>query len=140
MDMNTIALIKGLSGNGGGGGSSLPTDPAQDGTYTLQNTVSSGTGTLSWASGGSSGGVLVVNTTWGDTTVTLDKTWQEIHDAGWGVVNDVDEQGSYGFITWSGVSGSIVNPTYGVTVAVLVDDPITFSAASASDYPVWSFE
>lgn len=63
MDMNTIALIKGLAGNGGGG-SSLPTNPAQDGTYALQNTVSSGTSTLSWASGGSSGGgALVVNVT-----------------------------------------------------------------------------
>lgn len=75
MDMNTIALIKGLAGNGGGG-SSLPTNPAQDGTYALQNTVSSGTSTLSWASG-SSGGVLVVTITNG----TLDKTWQEIYDA-----------------------------------------------------------
>ena len=80
MDMNTIALIKGLSGNGGGGGSSLPTDPAQDGTYTLQNTVSSGTGTLSWVSGGSSGGVLVVNITYDEGTgkYTCDKTAAEI--------------------------------------------------------------
>lgn len=41
------------------GGSDLPDDPAQDGTYNLQNTVSSGTGTLSWASGSSGGGVVV---------------------------------------------------------------------------------
>ena len=55
--------------------SDLPDDPAQDGTYNLQNTVSSGTSTLSWASGGSSGGgVLVVN----DTDGTLDKTAAEI--------------------------------------------------------------
>ena len=64
------------------GGSDLPDDPAQDGTYNLQNTVSSGTGTLSWASGGSSGGgVLVVH----DVNGTLDKTWQEIADAGFAV-------------------------------------------------------
>ena len=61
--MNTLAFIKALGGNGGGGGSSLPTDPAQDGTYNLQNTVSSGKGTLSWVSGSSSGGALVVNVT-----------------------------------------------------------------------------
>lgn len=81
MDMNTIALIKGLAGNGGGG-SSLPTTPAQDGTYNLQNTVSSGTGTLSWASGGSSGGgVLVVHMTWDGSTATADKTASEIYNA-----------------------------------------------------------
>lgn len=35
------------------------------------------TGALEWAEGGSGGGVLVVT----DTNGTLDKTWQEIHDA-----------------------------------------------------------
>lgn len=35
------------------------------------------TGALEWAEGGSGGGVLVVT----DTDGTLDKTWQEIHDA-----------------------------------------------------------
>ena len=60
------------------GGSDLPDDPAQDGTYNLQNTVSSGTGTLSWASGSSGGGVLVVNE---DENSTLDKTYAEIKSA-----------------------------------------------------------
>lgn len=32
--------------------------------------------------GGSGGGVLVVNGTIDGNTMTLDKTWQEIHDAG----------------------------------------------------------
>ena len=90
MDMNTIALIKGLAGNGGGG-SSLPTNPAQDGTYALQNTVSSGTSTLSWASGGSSGGgVLVVNSD--IQTMTLDKTYKEIADAGFAVLRLPDNE------------------------------------------------
>ena len=35
--------------------------------------------------GGSGGGVLVVNGTLTDDGVTLDKTWQEIHDGGFGV-------------------------------------------------------
>lgn len=72
------------------GGSDLPDDPAQDGTYNLQNTVSSGTSTLSWAGGSSGGGVLVVHETVtisGNTTIhTLDKTWQEIHDADFAVL------------------------------------------------------
>lgn len=66
------------------GGSDLPDDPAQDGTYNLQNTVSSGTGTLSWASGSSGGGVLVVHVD--DETGALDKTWQEIYDADFSVI------------------------------------------------------
>ena len=78
MDMNTIALIKGLAGNGGGG-SSLPTNPAQDGTYALQNTVSSGTSTLSWASGGSSGGGVMYVTVSRD--MALDKNLEEIQTA-----------------------------------------------------------
>lgn len=61
------------------GGSDLPDDPAQDGTYNLQNTVSSGTGTLSWASGSSGGGVLEISVD--SDTSALNKTWQEIHDA-----------------------------------------------------------
>lgn len=80
MDLVTLAVANALGGNGGGG-SSLPTDPAQDGTYNLQNTVSSGTGTLSWASGSSGGGVLVVHETISEGTHTLDKTWKEISDA-----------------------------------------------------------
>lgn len=47
----------------GGGGSDLPDTPAEDGTYALQNTVEGGESTLSWVSGGSSGGVLVVGVT-----------------------------------------------------------------------------
>ena len=63
------------------GGSDLPDDPAQDGTYNLQNTVSSGTGTLSWASGSSGGGVLVVKFTSGRDGWTCDKTYAEIVSA-----------------------------------------------------------
>lgn len=66
------------------GGPDLPDDPAQDGTYNLQNTVSSGTGTLSWASGSSGGGALKVGVTetesGNETTYTLDKTWKQISD------------------------------------------------------------
>lgn len=66
------------TGSGGGGGSGLPDTPGTDGTYSLQNTVESGTGTLSWAPGGSSGGALYVHSGVGDA---LDTTWQDIKDA-----------------------------------------------------------
>lgn len=62
-------------------GINLPDNPAQDGTYNLQNTVSSGTGTLSWASGGSSSGVLVVKFTSDRDGWTCDKTYAEIVSA-----------------------------------------------------------
>lgn len=62
------------------GGDALPDNPGSDGTYALQNTVSSGTGTLSWASGGSA---MVVNSSWDEAAemYVLDKTWKEIRDA-----------------------------------------------------------
>lgn len=63
------------------GGSDLPDDPAQDGTYNLQNTVSSGTGTLSWVSGGSGGGVLVVRIARNGDYLVCDKTASEIWTA-----------------------------------------------------------
>lgn len=67
------------TGGGGGGGSGLPDTPSTDGTYALQNTVESGTGTLSWASGGG-GGVLLVTLTYNenDGTSVCDKTAIEI--------------------------------------------------------------
>lgn len=65
----------------GGGGSDLPDTPAEDGTYALQNTVESGTGTLSWTSGGGGSSVLNVTQTVADNVATLNKTWQEIYDA-----------------------------------------------------------
>lgn len=43
-------------------GAELPDTPGTDGTYALQNTVESGEGTLSWASGGGSGGGALVVT------------------------------------------------------------------------------
>lgn len=141
MDMYTIALIKGLIGNGGGG-SSLPTDPAQDGTYNLQNTVSGGTSTLSWASGSSGGGVLVVNGTWDDegTTCTLDKTWQEIHDGGFGVVaSDVGDGIGYYYI--SSISSMPFSGQYVVSACSLSSEGVSqlnFSTNSASGYPVFS--
>lgn len=57
----------------------LPDSPTVNGTYNLQNSVSSGTSTLSWANGGSSGGVLVDSSSSG-STVTLSKTYKEIKD------------------------------------------------------------
>lgn len=128
----TIALIKALGGSGGG--SSLPTDPAQDGTYNLQNTVSSGTSTLSWASGSSGGGVLVVH----DVEGTLDKTWQEIHDCDFGVI----KTGTDGDITYMPIINVWRDDNeYGVgAYNTSGETPVTiyFIASSPSGYPAYS--
>ena len=50
-DGTTITSNNGVwSAVGGGGGASLPTDPAADGTYFLSNTISSGVSTKAWVS------------------------------------------------------------------------------------------
>ena len=59
-----------------GGGSGLPDTPGTDGTYALQNTVSGGTGTLSWGSGGSSGGGALMVTV--DANDYPENTYAEI--------------------------------------------------------------
>lgn len=138
-----IALIKALVGSGGGG-SSLPTDPAQDGTYNLQNTVSSGTSTLSWASGSSSGGVLVVTPhveedgKTGDYEI-LDKTWQEIHDADYFVVKR-NENGMLYYLA-PGIVANIEGMGYVVMVAKYDGEgttPYAYTAETANGYPVYS--
>lgn len=124
------------------GGSDLPDDPAQDGTYNLQNTVSSGTGTLSWASGGSSGGVYTANITWSEdfSSATLDKTWQEIYNA--------CTRGPV-FLLGSDSGGRLVYTVYNV---VLLDtgkytvfancgpDLLNFQTDTNTGYPIFSEE
>ena len=78
--------------------------------------------------GGGGGGVLVVNVNDG----ALDKTWQEIHDAGFAVtfgdgidsgymicVSIYAEEGEYGVSFW----------------AVGLSEPMSFVASSATGYP-----
>ena len=122
--------IDGFTG-GGGGGSSLPTDPASDGTYVLENTVSGGSGTLSWGSGGGGGsGILIVH----DTAGTLDKTYAEIKAALVAVIvtstNDLwypvqynEESGYMITVMGQGSGGSLT-----------VND---YVADTANDYPVY---
>lgn len=93
--------------------------------------------------GGSSGGVLVVNVTWGDTTATLDKTWQEIHDAGWGVVKNIDGNGYECGYIFSTTELELIGggAVYSVNVYSFgIADIIVFSTQSASGYPVYSFD
>lgn len=92
--------------------------------------------------GGSGGGVLVVNGTWNDleTELILDKTWQEIHDGGFGVVKmPTGDDIAYMPIinVYVGFGGS----SYGVVTIQEGDEyiqAVRFIASSASGYPVLS--
>ena len=118
------------------GGSDLPDDPAQDGTYNLQNTVSSGTGTLSWASGGSGGGVLVATIVYDNGTIKTDKTWQEIHDAPLAVIKDPDKYFSNGktLLFADYVSGNS-RDGYSVIAYSLTGDSYDLWSETADGYP-----
>lgn len=133
------------------GGSDLPTDPAQDGTYNLQNTVSSGTSTLSWASGGSSGGVLVVNVTYDEETLTYtaDKTAGEIINAmplvyviqQW--TGDHDEtMSNYAPLSLNGNAQAAYGYKEGTGYYFYYSDPdyneYTLVAATLNDYPTYT--
>ena len=86
--------------------------------------------------GGSGGGVLVVNGTWDEdwTTCTLDKTWQEINDGGFGVIKIVDGD-NIDYMPIVGVTHGI-----GLYFVGVFDGSnmvrLNFSATSASGYPI----
>lgn len=82
--------------------------------------------TLEDSGGGSSGGGVLVAT---DTEGTLDKTWQEIHDAAVAVVK-ADEQGLtyFGLVNSIGISGDVFGLTVGAN---------TYLTSSANGYPVY---
>lgn len=81
--------------------------------------------------GGSGGGVLVVHSI--DDYTTLDKTWQEIHDAALNcvvvLIDEVDQQISPLYLYEVNISGSEYQVAFGDTYYI---------ATSASGYPVYS--
>lgn len=91
----------------------------------------------------SGGGVLVVNATWNEagTELTLDKTWQELYDADYVVVRESNDVVFY--YTIQAVMKAPDDSSFDVLVSSvnLVDGTVsvyTFSASSASGYPVYS--
>ena len=124
--------------------SSLPEVTASDkGKYLKAN---ESTGDPEWASGGSSGGgVLVVDVTWNDegTIATLDKTWNEINSAGFNVALESDS----GFDNYYMCSSIYTNPGDGTKQIDYIGNggggalmTMTFTAATASDYPTYNAE
>lgn len=110
-----------------GGGASLPeiTD-ADDGKVLTANS-----GVWVAANPSSGGGVLVVT----ETDGTLDKTWQEIHDAGFSVLNYGVGIYTTSFIISNGsVYRVVFCHAYSDKGTVYVDERV-YTASSASGYP-----
>ena len=126
-----------------GGGSSLPsTETASAGdVLSLDDNKDP-----QWAPpSGSGGGVLVVNMIWNDggTIATLDKTWNEINSAGFNVALESDG----GFDNYYTCSSIYTNPMDGTKQIDYIGNAgggaltaMTFTAATASDYPTYNAE
>ena len=85
--------------------------------------------------GGSSGGVLVVRGTTTDGVTTLDKTWQEIVDAGFSVLSTYNSERDVTLIeSFGGYMVNRENPDIPVYFVFYGND-LTFGAPSANDYP-----
>lgn len=81
--------------------------------------------------GSTGGGVLVVH----DINGTLDKTWQEIHDADFAVIYFSPVTGFTAMVIISGVAESGYS-IYGVAYNGTTPVERLYSASSASGYPV----
>lgn len=82
------------------------------------------------------GGVLVVNAITEGQTTTLDKTWQEIHDAPIAVIPDILDNDIYKTVCIVSETG-VDDGNYWLTAIDLKDiaNPIDFNTDSADGYP-----
>ena len=92
--------------------------------------------------GSSGGGVLVVNLTWNeDNSASLDKTWQEIHNADAVVICETNdnEKKYYNLSAVSALRDFVSGDTYYYVVAYMLGENsrFQFKASSASGYPVY---
>lgn len=128
-------LIAEENAGGGGGGSGLPDTPGTDGTYALQNTVESGTGTLSWVKP-----LVVTSTDYGP----MSSTYQEISDAfrsGRPVILFIEPSGELEYRIASTCANIVTvsedeeNDTYRVLFVADGGNISCYTAFSRNDYP-----
>ncbi len=87
--------------------------------------------------GVAAGGIQVIHVD--NENGTLDKTWQEIYDGGFGVI--VGEDGGMIFYEQILMIGQMNSSTYGVTTVAFDPSGLKqhyYIASSPDDYPVWS--
>jgi hypothetical protein len=109
--------------------------PALDGDeLQMLNDSSSGGGS---GGGSTGGGVLAVTETASGDTYTLDKTWQEIYDAGIAFVTFDEEYPAKGLISDVRVSPGDPDPKYLVTIFNGLR-PVSYYAETANDYPSYA--
>jgi hypothetical protein len=84
----------------------------------------------------SGGGVLVVNVTTSGNTMTLDKTWQEIHDSSVPVFGIV--RADVGDVGWAFCADIFEDEGDFVVTFVFGNQSRDFTAASASGYPSYT--
>ncbi len=96
--------------------------------------------------GGTGGGVLVVGATMNETTmtVTLDKTWKEIHDAPFAIIVINSAQGDMTYKANGFIGGlecddgiySVLTFMAGISQSAVSFDPVIFKATTENGYPV----
>ena len=110
-----------------GSGGVPAVEDADKGKYLHAN---ESTGDLEWATaGGSGGGVLVASMNL--ETMTLNKTWQEIHDAvlNGGAVLQIEAMGIAAQLSAANNNGTYI-------VSIVTDKVLKLSTDSANGYPV----
>lgn len=91
------------------------------------------------ADGGGGGGVLVVGVIVDGSTMTFDKTWQQIHDADYCIVEIIAETDTAFYLVVD--IGVTPLSKYRVTTVDLQDQPfaiVPFECDTPNDYPVYS--
>ena len=102
----------------------VPTElPSVSGTDEGKVLTVNNSGVWVAANPASGGGVLVVT----DADGTLDKTWQEIHDAGFAVIVNNEDGKTINYITFIGIDNGYIIETM---------NEYNYIVSDASDYPV----
>lgn len=115
-----------------GDSSGIPESPQTREEMYLDAIVKNGSG--GGGGGGGSSSVLVVN----DVDGTLDKTWQEIHDADIAILK-IDDQIGYLYHIYSDPARTYYEVGF-FTVArgTSFDDPLLYRSSTANGYPQWA--
>ena len=91
--------------------------------------------------GGGGGSVLIVEGTWDNTILTLNKTWKEIHDGALaGSVVLYKEEAHEGYVSTSGVYYCSQVYNEGSTYTVYCGNSGAFTTSSETGYPSYDYD